>query len=120
MEPAAPAPHWGEIMKHHLNAGLVALSIFGFGIMALPIAPQVWAAELALKPAKGARVHAVRHKRPLLRDYDGTLIRLGHYNGRCATYPVQIATEARLRYISDGAVQRCRRLSAGLHGRFYW
>ena len=105
-------------MKHHLNAGLIALSIFSFGIMALPVAPQVWAADMSLKPTKGARVHVARHKRPLLRDYDGTTIRLGHYMGRCATYPVQIATEARLRYISDGALQRCR-LSASLSGRTY-
>jgi hypothetical protein len=104
----SPCAALGEIMKHHLNAGLVALSIFGFGIMSLPAAPEAWAADMALKPTKGARVHAVRHRRPLLRDYDGTTIRLGHYQGRCATYPVQIAIETPLRYISDGAVQRCR------------
>jgi hypothetical protein len=86
--------------------------------MSLPAAPEAWAADMTLKPTKGARVHAVRHKRPLLRDYDGTTIRLGRYLGRCATYPVQIATEARLRYISDGPVQRCR-MSAGLYGRTY-
>jgi hypothetical protein len=103
-------------MKHCLNVRLVALSIFGFAIIALPAVPPAWAADLSLKPAKHGRVHAVRHKRPLLRDYDGTLIRLGRYrpsrggpaDGYCATYPVQIATEARLRYISDGPVQRCR------------
>lgn len=95
-------------MKHRLNARLVALSIFGFAIIALPTVPPAWAADLSLKPAKSGRVHVVRHKRPLLRDYDGTTIRLGHYQGRCATYPVQIAIETPLRYISDGAVQRCR------------
>ena len=104
-------------MKQRLNASFVALSIFGFAIIALPAAPQVWAADLSVKPAKSGRVHAVRHKRPLLRDYDGTTIRLGHYQGRCATYPVQIATEARLRYISDGAVQRCRLMA--FSGRTY-
>jgi hypothetical protein len=112
-------------MKHRLNARLVALSIFGFAIIALPAIPPAWAADLSLKPAKSGRVHAVRHKRPLLRDYDGTLIRLGPYrpvgggpaSGHCATFPVQIAIEVRVRYISDGAVQRCRLMA--FSGRAY-
>jgi hypothetical protein len=79
--PGAFSLHEVEIMRIVVKALLLA----GFCAMQMEAAPAVSAAELAIKPIKKASVRViqrsriVRHRQPIVRDYDGTAVVMRRY-----------------------------------------
>ena len=77
-----------------MRAPVKAALVFGLGtMMALAAIPDARAADLAVTPLKASRVHVVRHRSRIFRDYDGTPVILLRYR---PTVPVVI-------YRPDGA-----------------
>jgi len=58
-----------------MRTSLKAILLVGFGAMQmLESAPCVWAADLAVTPARPATVRVIHHGSAVVRDYDGALV----------------------------------------------
>jgi hypothetical protein len=101
------------VMKRHLSALLAVLPVAAFAAaMALSGVPSAQAADLAVTPAKSPRVHVIRHRQVVLRDYDGTPIILVRFRptvpvpagplhaGLCVTQVVIPKSERPIPYIA--------------------
>ena len=64
-----------------MRTPLKAFLVLFLAVMMMPAAvPEVEAADLGVTRVKKARIHAVRYRSPIIRDYDGTLIVLRRYH----------------------------------------
>jgi hypothetical protein len=64
-----------------------ALLLLLGALLALPAVPEAQAADLGVTRVKKARVHIIRHRSAVFRDYDGTPIVLRRY---VPLYPVLV------------------------------